>query len=48
VADQLNKACLGKVIANPIVKVNRPVLSAVYEAKSDKLPTFVLAANQAR
>jgi UrcA family protein len=48
VAEQLNKACVEKVIADAVVRVNRPSLSAVYEAKSGKLPTFVLAMNQGR
>jgi UrcA family protein len=48
VADQLNKACLQKVIADAVLKVNRPALSAVYEAKTGKLPTFALALNQGR
>jgi UrcA family protein len=47
-ADQLNKACRQKAIADAVMKVNRPALSAVYEAKYGKLQTFVLAMNQRR
>jgi len=48
VGSQLNDACLQKVIADAVMKVNRPALSAVYEAKYGKLQTFLLATNQGR
>ena len=44
VADQ---PCLQKAIADAVMKVNRPELSAVYEAKYGKSQTFV-ATNQRR
>ena len=44
VADQ---PCLQKAIADAVMNLNRPELSAVYEAKYGKLQTFV-ATNQRR
>jgi UrcA family protein len=48
VTSQLNNACMQQVIAEAVMEVNRPALSAVYEAKYGKLPTFALAMNQGR
>jgi UrcA family protein len=47
-SDQVNTACLQKAIADAVTTVNRPALSAVYEAKYGKEPAFVLATNQTR
>ena len=48
VGSQLHDACMQKVIADAVMKVNRPAVSAVYEARHGKLPTFILATNQGR
>jgi len=41
-------ACLQKVIADAVTKVNRPALSAVFASKFGVSPPMVLAAAQAR
>jgi UrcA family protein len=41
-------ACLQKVIGDAVIKVNRPVLSAVFASKFGVSPPMVLAAARAR
>jgi len=41
-------ACLQQVIADAVIKVNRPALSAVYASQYGVAPPMVLAAAQAR
>jgi UrcA family protein len=41
-------ACLKKVIGDAVIKVNRPVLSAVFASKFGVSPPIVLAAAKAR
>ena len=48
-AYQLHKnACLQQVIADAVIKVNRPALSAVFTSKFGVSPPMVLAATETR